>query len=153
MNTNGAQVHLLINHFPVVGFPLVLLTLLWGLYRKENQVFIFGACMTVIIWISTLVSYLTGEGAEDAIRSLEGFQIDLVHHHEDTALIALIVSSFLAVIALCCLPAIQEKISFLRNPNYVRKLRLVLTFGVLVLSLILAYGAHQGGVIRHSEIR
>ena len=153
MNTNGAQLHLLINHFPVVGFPLVFLTLAWGLWRKETQVFFFGAYLTILIMVSTLVSYFTGEGAEDTIRSIEGFNIDLVHHHEDTALIAIILSSVLGVLALMCLPLIQRKIPGLQNPNIERKIRFALTAGVIILSLILAYLAHQGGLIRHSEIR
>ena len=153
MNINGAQLHLIINHFPVVGFPLVFLALTWGLWRKDNQVFVFGAYLTILIMISTLVSYFTGEGAEDTIRSIEGFNIDLVHNHEDTALIAMIFSGILGAMALMCLPLIQRKIPVLKNPNFERKIRFALTIGVIILSLILAYLAHQGGLIRHSEIR
>ncbi len=153
MNINGAQLHLLINHFPVVGFPIVFLTFVWAFWRNESEVFLYGAYLTILIWILTLVSYFTGEGAEVTINTLDGFQIDLVHHHEDTAFIALIFGSVLALLSLGILPIVKRKITWLQEARRFRFLQFTLIFGVLILSLVFAYAAHQGGLIRHSEIR
>lgn len=154
MNTNGAQIHLLLNHFPVVGFPIVLFALLWGLLRHQNQVFLFGAYLTILVWATTLASYLTGEDAEDVLKELPSFNSkQLIHTHEDTALWAMILSSVLAVVALLMLPGIVKLLPQLQNPKFQKSLRWALVVGVVAVSGILALAAHQGGLIVHTEIR
>lgn len=153
MNLNGAQLHLLVNHFPVVGYPIVLLALLWGFFKKENQTFIFGIYLSILIFISTGISYLTGDEAEDVLRDLPDFNIHTIHTHEDTAFIALLMGSFFAVIGLCLLPVVQSKLTWLQNPKLQGRLKIGLMVGVFIICAVLALAAHQGGLVRHTEIR
>lgn len=153
MNTNGAELHLLINHFPVVGYPIVFIALAWGLFNRQNQIFLFGVYLSVLIWVSSFISYLTGEGAEDVLRELPDFNIDLIHQHEDTAFIALIVGGVAALLGLCLTPWFQNKVSFFKKASFERWGRLAVLGLILIVCVLFAVAAHQGGVIRHSEIR
>ena len=153
MNLNGAQFHLLINHFPVVGYPIVLLALLWGFLRKENQTFFFGIYLSVLIWVTTVISYLTGDEAEDVLQNLPDFNIDLIHTHEDTAFVALLMGSFFGLVGLCLLPIVQSKLTWLQNPQLQSRLKMGLIAGIFIICCALALAAHQGGLVRHTEIR
>jgi len=153
MNMNGAQIHLLLNHLPVIGYPLVALALLWGVLGKQTQVFLFGVWLSILIFASTTAAYLTGEEAEDVLKELPNFNKDLIHTHEDTALIAMILSSLLAILALALIPWVQKRVPLLQNSRVLNVLRWTYILGVIMITLILAVTAHQGGVIQHLEIR
>jgi hypothetical protein len=153
MTMNGAQIHLLINHFPVIAYPIIVFALLWSIVRKENSVFIFCAFLTLLTWAITIITYLTGDGAEDTLRDLPNFNINLIHAHEDTAFIAMILSSIVAVVAVATLPIAQRKFSILQNVKTQKFLKIGFLIGALFITIALAVAAHQGGLIVHSEIR
>lgn len=153
MNMNGAELHLLLNHAPVVGFPLIFLALGFALLRKDEGVFQFAIYLSILIWCTTLASYLTGDPAEHVLKALPDFERQRIHTHEEASEIGLIASSVLAVMAVLALPVISRVVGFLRSGRTQKVLRIGLLFGTLLLSLWLAYVAHLGGLIRHIEIR
>jgi hypothetical protein len=65
MHINWAHVHLMINHFPVIGMPIGILLLAYALVRKSEEVKTAGLGLFVLIALMTISVFLTGEGAED----------------------------------------------------------------------------------------
>jgi TRAP-type C4-dicarboxylate transport system permease large subunit len=153
MNINGAQLHLLINHAPVIGFPIVLFTFLWGRIRNEAQVKVYAFYLAILVWISTAISYFTGDPAEDTLRELPDFAKNMVHAHEEFAEIAFIVASIVGVAALLSLPQVQKRVALLNDARIRRMLEPLFAVGLLAVCILLAWVAHQGGLIRHIEIR
>ncbi len=153
MNFNGAQLHLLINHAPVIGFPIALLAFVWGITRAELQVTIFSYYVTILIWATAVASYLSGDPAEGVLKALPDFPETLIHTHEDSAEIALILGSVAAIAALLQLPVFQRLIPKLKLHGVQRSLRMILLVCLVAVSLMLAVVAHQGGLIRHIEVR
>ena len=153
MNINGAQIHLLINHAPVIGFPLVLLTYLWGKFKREVQVEIYAFYLTIVIWVTTAISFLTGDLAEEKLESLPHFAKELISTHDNTAENAFIIASIVAVMAILSLPYVQKYLPRLKED----KVRSALQFGfctaLMAVCILLAIVAHQGGLIRHTELR
>jgi uncharacterized membrane protein len=106
-----------------------------------------------VTWIITLVTYLTGDPAEDTLRDLPNFDIHRIHTHEDTAFKALILSSIISVFTLATFPIIQKFIPALKNDRIQKYLKYAILIGAIIITGLLALAAHQGGLIVHTEIR
>lgn len=144
---NSAHLHLMFNHLPVIGVPLVAALLVWALLRgsRELQRVAFGA--TVIIAALTYPVFLTGDPAEDIVEETGWMQERLVHDHEERAEAALVVVMLTGAIALFGLWQSRGD----RKPSGV--LGSVTLAGLAVSAGLLAWTAQTGGPIRHDEIR
>lgn len=143
---NGAYAHLVINHIPVVGFPLCFLLLTIGLIRQSRDIIQAGLLGIVLMAVLTAPVFLTGSPAAQVARGLEGVTHELIHEHAEAGEAAGVAGGVVGVIALVGW-------WFSRRPQGapVWLLALVL-LGVLMVSAGMAKTAHLGGLIRHPEI-
>lgn len=143
---NFAHIHLILNHIPVVGIPVAILFLGYGLYQKNSSAQKFA--MLVLIGLSAIVLpvYFTGEPAEKLIEHLPGFAESVIEPHEDAAMISLILTLISGAAALIAL-------WFQKDPKKSRMFNVgVLTIAcIAVISLL--YTANLGGKVRHTELR
>ncbi|HKP14732.1 MAG TPA: hypothetical protein VJT85_01645 [Gemmatimonadaceae bacterium] len=143
---SGVHLHLLVNHAPVFGslFALALLaaSFIWApdvLRRTALLVLVFTA-------ISGVISDLTGEPAEDAIRGFPGVRREVIHEHEELAEKSFIVASVIGVFALGALAR-------WRHTPIPQGVALGALAGAAVVSGMMAYTALLGGRVRHTEVR
>jgi FtsH-binding integral membrane protein len=144
---NGAQLHLALNHVPVVLSMAGLAVLLWGTVTKNADIKKVGFTLAILTAICAGAAYLTGEPAEDVLKKLPDYPRPFVHAHEDVAEIALIVSIIAGVFAAAALylGKIKNKFSSLTG---------LITIALLVIaSLAFLQTAHLGGLVVHKEIR
>jgi len=82
---NAAHVHLMLNHFSIIGsiFGLVLLAVAMVRNSRELTTVSF-ACLASVAIISIPV-YFTGPPAEEAIKHLVGISEEVVERHEEAA--------------------------------------------------------------------
>jgi glucan phosphoethanolaminetransferase (alkaline phosphatase superfamily) len=153
MNMNGAQIHLLLNHLPVILYPVTTVILLWGLFRKESAVTILGGYFALLSAMTTAAAYFTGEGAEDIVEKLQDFSKPLLHTHEELAEKVAVASVAVGVLALLTLPIVRNRVVAIQTPRVQSALVNVLLILCLAMSVAFAVVAHQGGLIRHTEIR
>lgn len=144
---NGAQLHLMLNHLPVMGALFSLLLLSWAIIRRSPELLKTALVAVLLAGLSSIPAYMTGEPAEHVIEGMPGVDEAFIDEHESMGKFALTSGIVMAVAA-----AIALGIGFL-NPN-----RLIL--GALVVWLlnalvfgVMGYTAHLGGMIRHPEIR
>ncbi len=146
MNINDAQLHLLFNHLPVMGSLFTLLLLLWGLIRKSSEIKKVALGAMVLVALSALPAYFTGEPAEEVIEKMPGFEEAYVEEHEGMGSFALYSAIGMGIVAL---------VGLLLSRG--RELHLGVALVALVANLFVAgvmgYTAHLGGMIRHPEIR
>lgn len=144
---NATHLHLMLNHLPVLGTAFGLGLLLFGLWRKSSELKKTALGVFVLMALAAVPVYLTGEPAEDGVKSLPDVSKPVMEQHEEAAGAAFTGVVVLGVVALTGL------ILFRRG----NALPAWLSFSVLVLSLIvsglMAWTANLGGQIRHSEIR
>ena len=144
---NWAHVHLMINHFPVIGTLGAILLLVYSLARKSEEVKIVSFGVFAIIALITLAVYFTGEAAEKVVKDLPGVTETYIGRHEEIASFTLVLMELLGVASLA-------GIMLFRRSGAVPRWVVVL---ILVLSLITAaavnLAANLGGQIRHTEIR
>ncbi len=144
---NWPHVHLIINHVPVIGLPLVILLLGTALYRRSDELVRVSLGAFVFIALAAIPVYLTGQAAEETVKDLPGVTENIIGTHEDVASYALVAIEALGIAALAGL------IFFRRS----HKIPLWFVGAVLVVALgaaaVTGLTANLGGQIRHPEIR
>ena len=85
---NLAHLHLLLNHFPTVGFGVGLGLFMVALAAKSDTLKQAGLGIFFLIALLTIVVYLSGNAADLAIGKLPGVSASLISVHEDAALLA-----------------------------------------------------------------
>ena len=142
-----AHIHLLLNHFPTIGsiiggglFVLSLIT---------NSDDLKRASLVVLLGISLLAipTYISGNGAQDAIKSLPGVSKSLIETHEGAALIAL---GFMELTGAFAWLGLWQFRRLARVPGW--NLAVILVLTLLTLS-VMTRASNLGGEIRHAEIR
>jgi len=144
---NGAQIHLLTNHVPVLGVAFAAALTLAGVVRGSDELKKAGLWAFVLAALSALPAYFTGEGAEHVVERLPDVTKGLIHDHEEAAEKALAGALFLGAAALAAL--IQ---AFRMKAHHPKAAPVLLALSLPVLG-ILAYAAHLGGLVRHTELR
>jgi len=147
MHINWAHVHLMINHFPVIGVLGGILLLAYALVRKSEEVKMVSFGVFVLIALITIPVFLTGEGAEDVVKHIPGVTETYIGRHEELAELTLVLMEILGVLSLIGLVLLK-----LRGA-----IPIIIVILVLVMSLVTAtfvsITANLGGQIRHTEIR
>lgn len=143
---NLAHLHLALNHVPVIGIPVALAFLIYGLYGKNQSSIRFALIVLVGLAAMVIPVYLTGEPAEELVENLPGVAESFIEAHEDAAMFSLYLTLITGVAAAAAL-------MLQKDPN---KSRLI-NFGVLGVAILavvsLVYTANLGGKVRHTELR
>lgn len=162
-----AYLHLITNHIPIIGVPLALFLLAFGLWRRSDELKTAAFLIFAFLGAATVAVYLLGQGGEDFVEELAGVSGDAIEAHEEFAKFALGSVAATAIVSLFALVRYRG-FSFIKRrtnekdqtsngetaaamsqfPNWI-------TFTVLLLALlsaaILGYTGKLGGQIRHTE--
>jgi hypothetical protein len=144
---SSVQIHLMLNHVPVLASVIAVAILSWGLLRKNEEVIRVSFYLLIGSALVALPVYFSGEGAEEAVEHLPAVLESLIETHENWAKIAMIMGQVLGVGAL-----VGVIISFRKQQTPRWLAGAVLVLG-LIESGVAFQTAHLGGLIRHSEIR
>jgi uncharacterized membrane protein len=144
---NDAHLHLVVNHFPIIGTIFGLGILIIGMVLKNKTAINIAYILFVISAIFGFASMFTGEGAEEMVEDLPSIGDRIIHEHEEMAEKLAIVLYVLGTFSIAGL--------VLNMMNH-SKAKLV-TYVVLLMSLGAAFLGKQtgttGGEVRHTEIR
>jgi len=142
---NTPQVHLMLNHIPVLGILFVAVTLTAGLWQRHNTLLRFALGTLIAISLAVIPVYFSGAQSEETIEKLAGVQKTAIELHED---VARVVSLGLGVLGLVSLFTLIRYRSRVIPPA----LAATMLIAALALSGAMAWTAHLGGQIRHSEL-
>src|SRR3984885_121930 len=142
-----AHIHLLLNHFPVIGIIIGGGLFLLSLITNSDD--LKRASLVVLLGIAliSIPTYMSGNGAQDGIKSLPGVSKSLIEAHEGAALVAM---AFMLVTGAFAWLGLWQFRRLARIPNWNLALILVL---VVVTFGLMARASNLGGEIRHAEIR
>jgi len=82
---NDAHLHMLVNHFPIIGTIFGLGILIAGLIFKNDSIKNTAYILFVIAAIFGFASMNTGEGAEELAEKLPSVTHKIIHEHEEIA--------------------------------------------------------------------
>jgi hypothetical protein len=155
---NAAHLHLLVNHFPIIGaflsIPLLVLTLL---LRKERGLLLASVFLLVVVAGTAWASLATGDKAHDMIEAQENSkayatmdEADVPEHERRADLATWWFAVPTAAAGLVVLVMARRRAA--ENP-LPRWCVAVLLVGAALTSWKMAMCGNAGGVIMHREIR
>ena len=143
---NYTHLHLLLNHFPVIGTLFATLFLLYGTIRKNREMINGALAAIVAMALVAIPVFLTGEPAEDSVEKIAGVSKSAIEEHEEAAELALWFMELAGALALLSLIFTLMKQSFVA-------LAIRLTWILSIAAfLLMARTGYIGGKIRHTEI-
>jgi len=144
---NDAHLHMVVNHFPIIGTILGLGILITGIILKNNSVKNTAYVLFIVAAIFAAFSMGTGEGAEELVEDIPSVGKQIIHEHEEMAEKLAIVLYVLGVISLGGLI-----LSYMKNAKAT-----LLSYLAVIVAIIGVFFAQQtgttGGEVRHTEIR
>jgi uncharacterized membrane protein len=143
---NQAHLHMVFNHFPIIGLFFSIGILTYGIIKKQTILINTAYVIFIICMIMGKATMMTGEGAEEIVEEL-GISHNIIHEHEEIAETFMKVLYVLGILSILGLVANFKKHAKASIVSYVV---LVLAIGTAVLSKSVGT---SGGEIRHTEIR
>ena len=144
-----AHLHLLLNHFPIIGAIIALGLFLTGFVGKNEGLRRASLILFVALALLTLPTFFSGIGARAAIKDEPGISAALMDRHEGAAMLALFFMEITGALALVGLWRVE------RTPGQRRwsgSIVAILISSILTVGLMARVG-NTGGDIRHPEIR
>lgn len=147
---NLAHLHLLLNHWPIIGAYIGVALLILGVVTHNRDIKQTSFVLFAVIALVTIPAYLSGNAAAEVTKN-SGFSAILVETHEGAAFLAF---TFLELTGLL---ALIEMFRHTRNPDRPSSRGLgKVGSGVLVVSIVaailMAVAGLTGGHIRHPEV-
>ena len=144
---NFPHMHLLLNHFPVIGTIVGLGLFLISLFGKNDDLRRGSLIVFAVIALLTIPTFLSGVGAQAMITKEPGVSEAWIERHEGAAMLALWFMEATGALAL---------VGLWQSHRASRPARWHVS-AVLILSLVtvglMARTGNTGGEIRHPEIR
>lgn len=144
---NDAHLHMIVNHFPIVGPILGLLVLIGGLFFKNTPIKNTAYFLFIIAAVFAVFSMATGEGAEKVVKDMPGIGREIVHEHEELA------EKFAIILYLLGAVSVFGLITNIKNHPKATFFSYSIAVIALVAILFSAKVGTSGGEIRHTEIR
>ncbi|HJQ83477.1 MAG TPA: DUF2231 domain-containing protein [Candidatus Binatia bacterium] len=139
------QIHLMLNHLPVVGLLFVVVVLVAGLVSRNDAILRLAFLSIVACALAAIPVFLSGEPAEERVEHLAGVSESAIERHED---VAKAVTFGLEVLGLAAVAVLLRS----RGRRIPIGLAAAFLAATLAWSGLLAWTAHLGGLVRHSEI-
>ncbi|HEY7299368.1 MAG TPA: DUF2231 domain-containing protein [Xanthobacteraceae bacterium] len=143
-----SHVHMILNHFPTVGFVFALGFYIVALIKDSVVMKRASLVLIVICAILTVPTYVTGNASMWALTDppVQGVSKAVINAHRDMALWTLFAMAFTGVAAWIELFRFRYRGRFTNGSLY-----LILGFAIVAL-LVMAETGHRGGQINHPEI-
>lgn len=142
---NAVQTHLMLNHVPVLAPFLAALLVMVGMAFRSQPLLRVALALLVFAALIAVPVYLTGEPVEDAVKGAPGVAEQRIDAHEETALVSLIL--------LCALGLTAAVLTVYRRRPLPGSISAAILIASLVVATQIAWTAHLGGLIRHTELQ
>ena len=145
---NFPHLHLLLNHFPIIGTLVGLGLLLLSLVGTNQDLRRASLIIFPAMALLSILTFFSGTGAQGAIKNLPGVSQALIQRHQGAAMLALLFMEITGAFSLVALWRSQGESSPVQwNWSF----SAVLLFSIVTLGLMARVGT-TGGDIRHPEI-
>ena len=141
------QVHLALNHFPIIGTILCFAVLLYGLIKSEEAVTRVALVIFVTLAVISIPVHNSGEAAEHDVEEIAGVSEHFLEEHEDMGHWAYRLMLATGALALATLLGPRIKITNTKLLAMVTLLAAAITAGAMI------YVGSLGGKIRRPDLR
>jgi len=145
---NFPHLHLLLNHFPIIGTIVGLGLFLISLLGKNEDLRRASLIIFAAMALLAIPTFFSGTGAQGAIKKLPGVSETLIERHQGAAMLALL---FMEITGALSLVGLWKSQGTPRPAHWNWTLSAVLLFSIVTVVLMTRVGT-TGGDIRHPEI-
>ncbi|MFN5417368.1 MAG: hypothetical protein ACK5B9_09950 [Flavobacteriia bacterium] len=142
-----AHFHLLITHLPIFGSILGGIVLAYALYSRSTHTKIAAFILLTISGIGAILSYLTGEAAEELAENIPGVSENAIGAHEESAYISLLLLILLGLSALVGL------FFSIKKSSQIKKISIFTLTLAFICFFQISRTGFLGGQIRHHELK
>ena len=143
---NQAHLHMVFNHFPIIGLFFGIGILAYGIFKKQTVLVNTAYVIFIFCMIMAKATMMTGEGAEEIVEEL-GISNKIIHEHEELA------ETFMKVLYVLGLLSIAGLVTNLKNHAKAALISYVVVVFAIGSAVLSKYVGTSGGEIRHTEIR
>ena len=144
---NDAHLHMVVNHFPIIGTIFGLGILITGMILKNNSVKMVAYVLFIIAAVFAALSMGTGEGAEELVEDMPSIGKQIIHEHEEWAEKLALVLYAIGALSLLSIFFSIKKLAYEKYTS----------IAIIIIAVVGVFLAKQvgtsGGEIRHTEIR
>jgi len=143
---DATHIHLMLNHFPILGTLFGLCLLIYGMYAKNRSIENAALVTLVVVAFLTIPVFKSGDEAEHAVEELAGVSEHYLEEHEELAergMWFMMTTGLLALVSLI-LPGAKEKLK--------KMFRIATLVLATVTFIVMVDIGNHGGKIRHSEL-
>jgi hypothetical protein len=141
------HLHLLLNHFPIVGLIIAIAAFVYAMIRRNKEVFMFSLIAMVVLSLLAIPLHETGEASEDKVENSAGVNHDAIEEHEEASEYATPLMYALGGLSLIAVFILKSRGSL---KGWMQGILLV--FYLFTLSVMIRTG-YLGGLIRRPELR
>lgn len=138
------QVHLMLNHFSVIGSMFGVVLLVVAMVRKSRELITLALASLLGVAMLSIPVYFTGEPAQEAIARQAAVPDEVVERHAQAAQFAFFSIEWVGALALAGL-------WLFRTEPAPRWFLAILLVGSLLTAGVMVYTANQGRQIRHPD--
>jgi hypothetical protein len=149
---NLDHVHLLLNHLPVIGVLITLVLFAVSLVSNQDDMKQTSLILFALIALITIPTYISGNGAQEAIRESPGISMPMVESHQGAAFLAFTLMELTGVASLIGLFRFSRSAKDPRMSTPSQRNLLTVLALAIVTAGFMALAGNTGGNIRHSEI-
>ncbi len=143
---NAAHLHLILNHFPIIGTAITVIVLGYGVVIDNDAIKRLGMFLIVFLALITIPVFTTGDKADGFIKGNEGVNEENIEAHEEFAEKSVIAMYIAGGVSLLGLVIFRKK-----KPVPVW-FGLTMLGLLIVVNLLMIYTGHLGGKISHGDI-
>jgi uncharacterized membrane protein len=149
---NLPNIHLLLNHLPILGTLIALAIYLVALVGNRNELKQVGLALFALMALCAIPTYISGAGARDTIQDSPDISKAMLDTHQGAALLAFILMELTGAASVFGLWRYTRthKNPFEASPA--RSNLMIVLFLAIATSGLMAVAGNTGGNIRHSEI-
>jgi uncharacterized membrane protein len=138
-----ANLHLLSNHFPILGSLFGVLLLVVALIKPNLNTTLSAYLILLVSGFGGIIAYFSGESSEENIEHLKGISHKVIHIHEEMAENSLVFIFLLTATAVVGLWAERAQWE-----SKIKIERFALIVGIVAF-ILFAFTGYLGGHIRH----
>ncbi len=143
---NAIQLHLAINHVPVVGLLCFGVLYLYGLFTQKIAFQRFSLAAFFVLGFLAWAVYESGGRTEKLVEGLPGIAEGRIEAHEEAAEAAMVSTAALGILGIGMLVAFRRRDAYPKAYTLMVVCLMAASFGLM------GWTAHLGGLIHHREL-
>ena len=145
---NLAHLHLLLNHFPIIGTIVALGLFIGSFVGKNDDLKRSALIIFAVVALITLPAFFSGIGAQRAVRKEPGVSTAVIDRHEGAAILAMFLMLTTGALALA---ELWKRRRIATERPWSGNILAILIFSLVTTGVMARVGS-TGGDIRHPEI-